>query len=118
MNMKYIATLLLVFFGTFYGNSQINSALKDSTDLPPHSVRVIATVKSADFDYMVIVIEYVVAYSRGISATPMQGDELTVRLPGRNKPEIESRIEVDLKESIDVGAMPSSYIMLDYRSIE
>jgi hypothetical protein len=116
--MKYLATFLLVMMTAFAGNSQVTTIVSDSTELPSHSLRAIATVKSADYDYMVIVIENVVSYSRGITATPMQGDELTVRLPGRNKPQNDSRIEVDLKESIEVGAMPSSYIMLDYRTID
>jgi hypothetical protein len=116
--MKYLATFLLVMITAFAGKSQIATIVKDSTELPSHSLRAIATVKSADYDYMVIVIETVVSYSRGITATPVQGDELTVRLPGRNKPQNDSRIEVDLKESIDLGAMPTSYIMLDYRTID
>ena len=99
-------------------NSQHNVTVADSTDLPAHSIRAIAKVRSAEYDYMVIVIENVVSYSRGVTSTPVEGDELTVRLPGRNKPAIDSRIEVDLKESIDVGAMPSSYIALDFRSID
>lgn len=116
--MKYLASLLLVFI-VFSSKSQMNDlVVQDTVDLPPHSIRAIATVKSADFDYMVIVIENVIAYSRGVTATPLQGDEITVRLPGRNKPQNESRIEVDLKESIELGAMPSSYIMIDYRTID
>lgn len=116
--MKYLAAAILLFSVVFSTRSQMNDLVfQDTIQLPPHSIRAIATVKSADFDYVVIVIENVIAYSRGVTATPLQGDELTVRLPGRNKPENESRIEIDLKESIEVGAMPSSYIMLDYRTI-
>jgi hypothetical protein len=117
--MRYIVTFVLVFVVVLNTVSQeIMTPVQDTTELPSHSLTAIAKVKSAEYDYMVIVIENVVAYSRGISATPMQGDELTVRLPGRNKPQHDSRIEVDLKESIDVGALPSSYIMLDYRTID
>jgi hypothetical protein len=113
-----MVTFILVFVVVLTTVSQEIMTVQDTTELPPHSLTAIATVKNAEYDYMVIVIENVVAYSRGITATPMPGDELTVRLPGRNKPQHESRIEVDLKESIDVGAMPSAYIMLDYRTIE
>jgi hypothetical protein len=115
--IRPILTLLLICAASAVSNSQVTLET-DSTELPSHSVRVIASVKSADFDYMTIVVEHVVSYTRGLSATPAQGDELTVRLPGRNKPENESRIEVDLKESIDIGATPSSYIVLAYRTIE
>lgn len=93
-------------------------AISDTTDLPPHSIRLIATVKHADADMMVIIVEHLVTYTRGATTAPETGSELTVRLPGRNKPETNSRIEVDLKEKLDVGAMPSSYIMLGYRTIE
>jgi hypothetical protein len=116
--MRYLITFLIVVFTAFAGKSQMTIFSQDTTELPSHSFRAIAKVKSADYEYMVIVIENVVSYSRGISATPSEGDEITVRLPGRNKPEAETRIEVDLKESIDLGAMPTSYIMLDYRTIE
>jgi hypothetical protein len=116
--MKYLITILLVVVTAFAGNSQISTITEDSTDLPSHSLRAIAKVKSADYDQMVIVIENVVAYSRGITTIPIPGDELIVRLPARNKPQNESRIEVDLKESIDVGALPSSYIVLDFRTID
>lgn len=115
--MRYLIVLVLITFASFSGNSQV-TVVDDSTELPAHSLRAIAKVKSADYDYMVIVIENVVSYSRGISATPEEGDEITVRLPGRNKPRNETRIEVDLKESIDLGAMPTSYIVLDFRTIE
>jgi hypothetical protein len=117
--MRYILSCLLIFVVFFSTQSQVNSVMtQDTVELPPHSIRAIATVKSADYDHMIIVIENVVAYSRGVTATPLQGDELTVRLPGRNKPEHDTRIEVDLKESIDVGALPSSYIVLAYRTID
>jgi hypothetical protein len=115
--MKMLAVISLFLLSTFPVNSQV-SYEGDSTSLPSHSVRAIATVKSADYDYMVIVIEHVVSYSRGVTITPNQGDEITVRLPGRNKPQNNSRIEVDLKESIEVGALPSAYIMLDFRTID
>jgi hypothetical protein len=116
--MKYLITAILILGLISSSQSQVEIISQDTIQLPPHSLRAIAKVKSADYDYMVIIIENVVSYSRGVTATPVQGDELTVRLPGRNKPENDSRIEVDLKESIEVGAMPSSYIMLDYRTID
>ena len=116
--MKYIGAALILFFVTFQTQSQMTIMVRDSTELPAHSLRAIATVKSADYEQMIIVIETIVSYSRGVTAMPSEGDELTVRLPGRNKPDTESTIEVDLKESLDVGALPSSYIMLDYRTID
>ena len=116
--MKCLISILLVCLTIISSNSQVSPITDDSTELPSHSMRLIASVKSADYNYMTIVVESVVSYTRGISATPAQGDELTVRLPGRNKPEDASRIEVDLKESIDIGAVPSSYIVLEFRTIE
>jgi len=112
---------LILFFLTLFGYTSIHAQdsylLRDTQTLPQHSIRAIATVVSAEQNMMTIKIEEVTAYSRGASITPMQGDEITVRLPGRNGPEVDNRIEVDLKEKIDVGALPSAYIMLDYETL-
>ena len=116
--MKYIAAILLVFAFVSPTHSQTSVTMQDTTELPAHSLRAIATVKDADYDFMTIVVENVVAYSRGVTSTPTAGDELIVRLPGRNKPKTDSRIEVDLQESIDLGAAPSSYLALGFRTIE
>jgi hypothetical protein len=115
--MKIIAVILFLSFTALNGNSQ-TTIEADSTELPSHSIRIIAKVKSADYDYMTLVVENVVEYSRGAGNTPQQGDEITVRLPGRSKPQNDTRIEADLKESIELGAVPSSYIALDFRTIE
>jgi hypothetical protein len=112
--------LISIFFSLLPyapGSSQQVLVKKDTTDLRSHSIRLIANVKDMDQDYIVIVVEQVLSYSLGIMVTPETGDEIVVRLPGREMPKKESRIEIDLQENIEVGALPSGYIMLEYRTI-
>jgi hypothetical protein len=117
--IKFLTVLIFLLVSTSISvNSQDVPTTEDSSDLPAHSIRVIAKVISSDYDYMVITVEQVVAYGSGTNTTPQSGEEIPVRLPGREKPDEGSRIEVDLKEKIDVGAMPTSYIMLNYKTIE
>jgi hypothetical protein len=78
----------------------------------------VAKVISVSPEVMTIKVENVVTYSDGVAALPEKDDEIVVRLLGHNTPELESRIEVNVKEKIDIGALPSSYIMLDYKTIE
>ena len=111
----FAAFLLMPCFGI---NSQATSAQFDSVSTISHSIRLIAHVKDMDQDYVLIEVEEVVSFSNGIYLTPALGDEILVRLPGREMPKKESRIEVDLQEKVDVGAMPTGYIMTSFRTIE
>lgn len=116
--MKNFILLLFLLVFSAAVRSQDSTAVYNYEQLPPHGLRLIATVRNPGTDVMVIQVEHIVEYSRGVTSTPSTGDEITVRLPGRNSPGENARIEVDLMEKIDIGAMPSSYIMLNFRTIE
>ena len=116
MKLLVFAVLLLIpCFGT---NSQTTLLSSDSMSEVSHSIRLIAQVKDLDQDYVLIEVEEVISFTNGIYLTPASGDEILVRLPGRELPKKESRIEIDLKEKVDVGAMPTGYIMTSFRTIE
>lgn len=115
--MKLVGALLFCLIA-ITAPSQVEPVESDSTNLPSYSLRVIASVKSADEDHAVIGVENIVSYSSGATAAPEEGEEITVRLPGRNRLPIDARIEADIKESIEVGALPSGYILLDFRTIQ
>jgi len=116
--MKNFILLLFLLVFSAAVRSQDSTDVDDYEHLPAHSLRLIATVVNPGTDVMVIHVEHVVEYSRGVTSTPNTGDEIAVRLPGRNSPAENARIEVDLMEKIDIGALPSSYIMLNFRTIE
>lgn len=116
--MKFFITILSVLTFTISVNSQDTIPNPNDADINEGSIRLIAKVLQADYNYMTIKVEDIVGYGEGVTAAPAKGDELTVKLPGRDKPMNETRIEVDLKEKIDIGALPTSYIVLDFRTIE
>ena len=116
--MKAFITILAVFAIVVSVNSQDTLPNPNDADINEGSIRLIAKVLQADYDYMTIRVEDIVGYGAGVTAAPAKGEELTVKLPGRDKPKNETRIEVDLKEKIDIGALPTSYIVLDFRTIE
>ena len=90
----------------------------DTLNIPPNALRILAEVISADDHMAVLKVERVVGHGHGVITMPNQGDDVTVRIPGRNKPEAKTKIEVDIKEKIDIGATPSSYILLTFRRVE
>lgn len=116
--MKVLVLALLIASPGFSINSQTVSIRTDSVFLNAHSIRLIAHVKDMDQDHILIEVEEVVSFTNGIYITPASGDEILVKLPGRDMPKKESRIEIDLHELIDVGAMPTGYIMTGYRTID
>jgi len=116
--MKAFITLFVIFAAVISVNSQDTIPTSDDADISEGSIRLIAKVVQADYDYMTIEVEDIIGYGKGVTAAPAKGEEITVKLPGRDKPKNETRIEVDLKEKIDVGALPTSYIVLEYRTIE
>ncbi len=116
--MKIVVFAILLLMPCFGTSSQATSVSADSMSLNSHSIRLIAHVKDMDQDYVLIEVEEIISYTNGIYITPASGDEILVRLPGRETPKKESRIEVDLQEKIDVGAMPTGYIMTSFRTIE
>jgi hypothetical protein len=90
----------------------------DTLNIAPGTLRVIAEVKSADERMVVLQIDSLIGYGQGVLTVLNAGDEVTARLPGQNKPEVSSKINVDLREKMDVGALPSSYILLHYKTVE
>jgi hypothetical protein len=82
-------------------------------DKHPYSIQVVATVHETSEDYVTLLVEEVIDYGSKIYVLPQEGDKLTVRLP-----ENKTTIIIQLQEKISVGANPSSYIMVDYRTIE
>ena len=116
--MKLLAFAVLLLIPCFGTNSQTTFLSADSMSEVSHSIRLIAQVKDLDQDYVLIEVEEVISFTNGIYLTPASGDEILVRLPGRELPKKESRIEIDLKEKVDVGAMPTGYIMTSFRTIE
>jgi hypothetical protein len=115
--MNILVTVLLTLCVSVLGQSQQADSVETGS-LTYHSLRVIARVADSTPDYMLIVIERVTETSPGLSSMPQDEEEIWVRLPGRDMPRKETRIEADLQEKIEVGAMPSSYILLGYRTIE
>lgn len=116
--MKTVVFAIIFLMPCFGMSSQATFVISDSMAVESHSIRLIAHVKDMDQDYVLIEVEEVVSYTTGIYITPASGDEILVRLPGREIPKKESRIEIDLQEKIDVGAMPTGYIMTSFRTIE
>jgi hypothetical protein len=96
--------------------SLLNFTSGDSSD--PHSILLAATVTDTNEDFIRLEIEGVMKYGNKIYVLPEEGDEITVRLPSRRPPEKHSRILIELREKVSVGPVPSSYIMLDYQTIE
>lgn len=117
--MKTLIQLIVYTFASVALYAQDAPAIPhDTLDIPPNALRVVAEVISADEQMAVLKIEQVVGQGRGVITMLNQGDEITVRMPGRNKPEVKAKIEVDIREKMDVGAMPSSYILLTFRTVE
>jgi hypothetical protein len=116
--MKVLVFLLFLLVPCFGINSQAALVTPDSVAYTSHSIRLIAQVKDLDQDYILIEVEEIVSFTNGIYITPASGDEILVRLPGREVPKKESRIEIDLQEKVDVGAMPTGYIMTSFRIID
>jgi hypothetical protein len=116
--MKILVFAVLILAPCFGTNSQTTLLSGELMSTTSHSIRLIAQVKDLDQDYILIEVEEVISYTNGIYLTPASGDEILVRLPGRELPKKQSRIEIDLKEKIDVGAMPTGYIMTGFRTIE
>ena len=117
--MKKIFGIYVLLQISFLSHSQqsIRLATADG-DLPSHSMTVVATVENIGTEIMTIKVEHVVTSTNGIGILPDEGDEISVKVSEDNSPSVDSRIEVDLKEKIDVGAQPTSYIMLGFRTIE
>jgi len=117
--MKVAVLIAYLFLPCFGSNSQGTLLSADSfPTVSSHSIRLIAHVKDLDEDYVLLEVEEVISFSSGIYLTPALGDELLVHLPGREMPKKESRIEVDLQEMVDVGAMPTGYILTNFKTIE
>jgi hypothetical protein len=108
--MKLLIILLLLTF-----NMPANDLEKDKH---PYSIQLLATVQEKSEDYVTLHIEEVIDYGSKVYVLPQEGEKLTVRLPARRSPENNTTIIIQLQEKISVGANPSSYIMVDYRTIE
>ena len=106
--------LLIIFLISTLGLPTNNS----ERDKHPYSIQVVATVHETSEDYVTLLVEEVIDYGSKIYVLPQEGDKLTVRLPARRSPENKTTIIIQLQEKISVGANPSSYIMVDYRTIE
>jgi hypothetical protein len=87
-------------------------------DKHPYSIQLVATVQEKSEDFVTLHIEEIIDYGSKIYILPQEGEKLTVRLPARRPPENNTTIIIRLQEKISVGANPSSYIMVDYRTIE
>ena len=89
-----------------------------NNETPPYSIQLVATVQEKNEDFVTLHVDEVIDYGSKIYVLPQECDELTVRLPASRSPQNHTTIIIDLRERISVGANPSSYIMLDYRTIE
>jgi hypothetical protein len=110
-----ITCFLLLLPAASWG--QISYTLPDTTSLADRTLRVIGEVKNVDEKMMVVKIQSVVAH-RNASAWMRQGEELNIRLTGQGRPQVGSIIAADLKEKAEVGETPSSYLLLDYKTID
>ncbi len=114
--MKLFFIVLLAFQS--FGLSFADRAAPEYAAAEEPRVRLVANVSDATHEYMTIVVEEIVSYSSTVRTTPVIGDEIYVRLTGGSRPDIESRIDVDLQEKIEVGEIPCAYIMVDYRTLD
>lgn len=116
--MKIALLILMIITISPPVNSRQSDQIINHSELSPYSLRVIASVTEGNFDQVILLVEEVIDYGSGIKTTPVGGESITVRLPGRDKPGTNSRIEVELLEKVEVGATPSSYIMTGFKTIE
>lgn|SRR5690606_584773 len=109
--------IVLLAFPSFDLSFKGPAVVKDSA-MEEARVRLIASVTDTSHEYLLIAVEEIVSYSSTVHATPNVGDEIYVRLAGGGRPDMQSRIDVDLQEKVEVGEIPCAYVMVDYRTLD
>lgn len=92
--------------------------LQDTINIPPNTLRAIAYVVSADDQMVVLKIEQVTGYGKDVNTIFNKDDMISAQMPGKNKPEVNAKVMVDLKEKLNVGAITSSYILLTFKTVD
>lgn len=109
-------TILLSIFSLAPFSAQTVTASYDEGDEP--IMIVTGKVIHADYSALVLSVDGVVAHSRTVTHLPQPGDEITIRIADHNKPTENQRIEMRVLEKVKTGAIPSAYMMLNFRTLQ
>ena len=111
--------MLLVLLLTTSTSLVSQSTSYDSTSASPddYSLEVVGTVSDSEGDYAIIVVEELIRFGARIHVLPESGEQITIRLPGRDQFTDGSRLLLTVKESIQSTETPSAYILVKYELI-
>ena len=76
------------------------------------------TVTQTSPEAITVTVDNILDYGNRIHILPDEGSSVTVRLSGERPPQHESKILIVVKEKPVVGSQSSSYLLVEYSTVE